>query len=213
MFTDCCLHCIALLSRKKLISGIKNINTFGFGGRGQVDLIDFQSMPDGDFWFLLNYNDHGIKKLTFIPLVAKRAASVALVLLMIFTLQGPPTTLQTGNGSKSPTVQVIMLVVKCFQMMSSWNLTLKRSIFFGKNVSWFGDLLVTPSPTVGLRGWIRRCKRSLVLGWRKITLHIGLLGARFVSGGTILKSTKLSKLHPITLAMVSIPALVFRICL
>jgi hypothetical protein len=100
MFTDCCLHCVALLSRKKPVSGIKNILTFGFGVRGQVDLIDFQSLPDGDFQFLLNYIDHGIKKLTSIPLVAKQAASVALALLTIFTKQGPPTILQTDNGSK-----------------------------------------------------------------------------------------------------------------
>jgi hypothetical protein len=89
MFTDCCLHCIALLSRKKPVARINNIISFVFGVRGQVDVIDFQSMPDGDFQFLLNYIDHGIKKLTSIPLVAKQAASIALALLMIFTKQGP----------------------------------------------------------------------------------------------------------------------------
>jgi hypothetical protein len=57
-------------------------------------------MPDGDFQFFWNYIDHGIKKLTSIPLVAKRAASVSLALLTIFTEQGPPTILQTDNGSK-----------------------------------------------------------------------------------------------------------------
>ena len=55
------------------MAGVKNIITFGFGVRGQVDLIDFQSMTDGSFLFLLNYIDHGVKKLTSIPLVAKRA--------------------------------------------------------------------------------------------------------------------------------------------
>jgi hypothetical protein len=59
-------------------------------------------MPDGDFQFLLNCIDHGIKKLASIPLVAKWAASVALRLLTIFTKQGPPTILQTDNGSKFP---------------------------------------------------------------------------------------------------------------
>ena len=29
--------------------------------RAQVDLIDFQSSPDGQFKFLLNYQDHGTK--------------------------------------------------------------------------------------------------------------------------------------------------------
>jgi len=102
MFTDCCLHCIALLSRRKPVSRIKNTITFGFGVQGQVDLIDFQSMPDGDSQFLLNYIDHGIKKLSSIPLVANQAASVALALLTIFTKQGPPSILQTDNGSKFP---------------------------------------------------------------------------------------------------------------
>jgi hypothetical protein len=100
MFTDCCPHCIALLSRKRPVSGIKNIITVGFVVRGQVDLIDFQSMPDGDFQLLMNNIDHGIKKLLSIPLVAKRAASVALALLTIFTKEGPPSILQMDNGSK-----------------------------------------------------------------------------------------------------------------
>jgi hypothetical protein len=53
-----------MLSRKLPVAGIKNIVMEGFGVRGQVDLIDFQSMPDGAFKFLLNNIDHGIKKLT-----------------------------------------------------------------------------------------------------------------------------------------------------
>ena len=73
------------------MAGIKNIVTEGFGVRGQVDLIDFQSMPDGEFKFLLNYIDHGIKKLTSVPLVAKHASSMAFALLGIFTEQGPPS--------------------------------------------------------------------------------------------------------------------------
>jgi hypothetical protein len=55
-------------------------------------------MPNGEFKFLLNYIDHGIKKLTSVPLVAKHASGVALALLGIFTEQGPPTILQTDNG-------------------------------------------------------------------------------------------------------------------
>ena len=35
-----------------------NIVTAGFGTLGQVDLIDFQSMPDHGCNFLLNYIDH-----------------------------------------------------------------------------------------------------------------------------------------------------------
>ena len=64
MFTDVCPHCIKVLSRRKPIAGIRNIVTEGFGVRKQVNLIDFQSIPDGLFKYLLNYIDHGVKKLT-----------------------------------------------------------------------------------------------------------------------------------------------------
>ena len=82
------------------MAGIRNIVTEGFGVRGQVDLIDFQSMPDGLFKYLLNYIDHGVKKLTSIPLTSKRASSVAFALLTIFTDMGPPSILQTDNGGE-----------------------------------------------------------------------------------------------------------------
>jgi hypothetical protein len=94
MFTDYFPQCIRVLQRRKPVAGIKNILTEGFGIRGQVDLIDFQSMPDGEFKFLFNCIDHGV------PLVAKRASSVAVALLGIFTEQGPPSILQTDNGGE-----------------------------------------------------------------------------------------------------------------
>jgi len=100
IFTDVCPHCVKVLSRNKPTAGIKNIVTEGFGVRGQVDLIDFQSMPDGSFKYLLNYIDHGVKKLTSIPLTSKRASSVAFALFTIFTEQGPPTILQSDNGGE-----------------------------------------------------------------------------------------------------------------
>jgi hypothetical protein len=98
LFTNTCRRCCEQAKKKKPTAGVKNIVTKGFGVRGQVDLVDFQSMPDGKFKFLLNYVDHGIKKLTCIPIVAKRASTVALALLTIFTEQGPPMILQADNG-------------------------------------------------------------------------------------------------------------------
>ena len=41
--------------------GFSPIETSGFGTRGQVDLIDLQSIADGDFKWLLVYQDHGVK--------------------------------------------------------------------------------------------------------------------------------------------------------
>ena len=55
-----------------MIVGHKPILARGFGRRGQVDLIDFQSCPDGTFKFLLNYQDHGIKFHVSRALTSKR---------------------------------------------------------------------------------------------------------------------------------------------
>jgi hypothetical protein len=100
MFTDLCMHCVKLLSHRKPVAGVKNIVTNGFGIRGQAEIIDFQSMPDGVFKYLLNYVDHGVKKLISIPLANKQASCVAFSLFAILTEQGPPTILQTNNGGE-----------------------------------------------------------------------------------------------------------------
>jgi hypothetical protein len=94
-----CPHCIHLSQRKRPIARINDIVTKGFGVRGQVDLIDFQSMPDRDFKYLLNYIDHGVKKLTSNPLVFN-----AYALVTIFTEQGPPSILQRNNDATSSVV-------------------------------------------------------------------------------------------------------------
>jgi hypothetical protein len=100
LFTDVCPHCIVLTSRRKPTAGIQPIITVGMCVRGQTNIIDFQSMPDGDFKFLLNYIDHGVKKLTCIPITSKRASCVAFALFTIFTETGPPSILQTDNGGE-----------------------------------------------------------------------------------------------------------------
>ncbi len=64
MFTDMCPICIAQMKLNWPVSGIKPIITHGFGTHRQVDLIKFQSMPNGDFCFLMNYIDHGVKFLS-----------------------------------------------------------------------------------------------------------------------------------------------------
>jgi hypothetical protein len=78
--------------------GVRPILTIGFGTRGQVDLIDFQSLPNGEFKYLLNYIDHGIKFLFSFLLKFKRASCITYVLLDIFTVIGPPMILQSDNG-------------------------------------------------------------------------------------------------------------------
>jgi hypothetical protein len=92
------------MKRNWPVAGIKPIITHGFGTQGQVDLIDFQSMPKGDFCFLLNYIDHGVKFLFSIPLTCKRASCIAIALLEIFSVVGPPMILQSDNGNEFNTV-------------------------------------------------------------------------------------------------------------
>ena len=98
LFVKCCPTCVRRRPRKKMVVGHKPILTHGFGRRGQVDLIDFQSCPDGTFKFLLNYQDHGIKFHVSRALTSKRAIAIAQALLEIFALIGPPCILQSDNG-------------------------------------------------------------------------------------------------------------------
>jgi hypothetical protein len=88
------------MKRNRPVVGIKPIITHGFGTRGQVSLIDFQSMPDGDFCLLLNYIDHGVKFFFSIPLNHKHASCIAVALLEIFTVAGPPMILQSDKGNE-----------------------------------------------------------------------------------------------------------------
>jgi hypothetical protein len=99
-FTDTCPRCVEKRCRLKPTAGFQPILTRGFGRRGQVDLIDMQSMPDGDFRFLLNYQDHGIKLTWSEPIIAKRASCIAMALIRIFSMLGPPAILQSDNGSE-----------------------------------------------------------------------------------------------------------------
>lgn len=73
LLCDVCRVCVSRLHRKPTSAGHQPILTKGFGSRGQVDLVDLQSCPDGEFKFLLNYQDHGLKFYDNRPLTCKRA--------------------------------------------------------------------------------------------------------------------------------------------
>ncbi|XP_022914010.2 KRAB-A domain-containing protein 2-like [Onthophagus taurus] len=77
---------------------VKPIISSEFNSRCQVDLIDFQSQPDGENKFILVYQDHLTKFVVLRPLKSKRAEEVAYTLLDIFTLLGAPAILQSDNG-------------------------------------------------------------------------------------------------------------------
>eukprot|EP00966_Prymnesium_polylepis_P050170 1161379-Prymnesium_polylepis.1 len=95
---ETCPTCVRRLPRKPTSAGHKPIPTVGLGSRGQGDLIDFQSCPDGQFKFVLNYQDHGIKLYDNIALTSKRNSAIAFALLDIFTRIGAPAILQTDNA-------------------------------------------------------------------------------------------------------------------
>lgn len=97
-FQNFCPVCIMRLKKKKPKAGNQPIVIKGFSVHGQIDLIDLQMMPDGPFKFLCHYQDHGIKFGVLCPLIQKTCRAVAWVLFNIFTLIGPPKTLQSDNG-------------------------------------------------------------------------------------------------------------------
>ena len=80
-YVECCPICQANTRRKKMKAGSQPIVTRGMFNHGQIDLIDFQSMPDGPFKYLLNYEDHGGKLQVLHPLSAKTCCGVALFCL------------------------------------------------------------------------------------------------------------------------------------
>lgn len=78
----------------------KPIVARGFNLRGQVDIIDFRSCPDGEFEWLLMYRDNTTEFVNLRPLKTKRAVEVASELMKIFLIFGPPSILQSDNGQE-----------------------------------------------------------------------------------------------------------------
>ena len=91
---------------------VKPILTQNVMSRGQVDLIDMQSQPDGDFKFILNYQDHFSKFCVLRPLKFKTASAVAEILVEIFSLRGPPIILQSDNGREFKNQEIKNEVLK-----------------------------------------------------------------------------------------------------
>ena len=78
---------------------VKPIWSSDLNSRGQVNLIDMQSQPDGNFKWILNYQDHFTKFVHLRPLQRKCADEVASTLFDIFlTTNGAPHILQSDNG-------------------------------------------------------------------------------------------------------------------
>ncbi|XP_030705544.2 SCAN domain-containing protein 3 isoform X1 [Globicephala melas] len=80
---------------KKVLASkpIKEVNS-----RCQVDLIDMQLNPDGEYKFIMHYQDLRTKLSFLRSLKSKRPKEVAHALLDIFTIIGAPSVLQSDNG-------------------------------------------------------------------------------------------------------------------
>ncbi|CAG4961256.1 unnamed protein product [Parnassius apollo] len=61
-----------------------------------------QTSPDGNFNFILVYQDHLTKFIQLRPLQSKTAEEVSKILLDIFCIFGSPSILQSDNGREFP---------------------------------------------------------------------------------------------------------------
>jgi hypothetical protein len=64
----------------------------------RVDLIDTQSEPDGEYKFMMNYQDHLTKYCVFDLLKPKPPSKLLITSLPFFSLFGAPFILQSDNG-------------------------------------------------------------------------------------------------------------------
>ena len=69
---------------------VRPILSSEFNSRSQVDLVDMQLSPQGQFKWIMIYQCHLTKFVILRPLTSKRAAEVAFQLLDIFLLFGAP---------------------------------------------------------------------------------------------------------------------------
>jgi len=87
-------------SKKKCVRGVvvRPFLASALNDRGQIDLVDYQSLPDGEYRFIMHYKEH-LTKFSFLrPLTHKKASEVAKELLPIFLTYGAPRVLQSDNG-------------------------------------------------------------------------------------------------------------------
>ena len=63
-----------------------------------MDLIVLETNPDGDYKYILTYQDHFSKYMILRPLKNKKSEGVAAELVDIFYLLGAPLILQSDNG-------------------------------------------------------------------------------------------------------------------
>ncbi|XP_064118942.1 KRAB-A domain-containing protein 2-like [Macrobrachium nipponense] len=95
-----CECCVEKRRRKETAAGVvvRPLSVRDLNERGQVDLVDMQTMKDGSYRFILHYMEYLTKFHVIRPLKSKTAADVANELLFIFLDIGAPHILQSDNG-------------------------------------------------------------------------------------------------------------------
>ncbi|XP_015187651.1 PREDICTED: KRAB-A domain-containing protein 2-like isoform X2 [Polistes dominula] len=97
LFLQCCDVCQQKKGcSKKAIAKPMVCNQFN--SRCQLNLVDFQSQPDGEYKFFFVYQDHLTKFILLRPLTSKCPKEIAFNLVDIFTTFGAPCFLQSDNG-------------------------------------------------------------------------------------------------------------------
>lgn len=92
---------------------VKPIVSSAYLSRGQVDLVNLETCPDGIFKYLMVYQDHLTKFVSLRPLKSKEAKGVAWELFKIFTDKGAPLILQSDNGREF-TAQIVKEMMLLF---------------------------------------------------------------------------------------------------
>ncbi|KRX64696.1 KRAB-A domain-containing protein 2 [Trichinella sp. T9] len=101
LFLTFCEECHKKRARKLPKSPVvKPLVSTNLMSRAQVDLINFQTMPDGDFKYIMTYLNHFMEFCILSPLMLKQAEEVASKLLKIFLTFGAPSILQSDNGQE-----------------------------------------------------------------------------------------------------------------
>ncbi|XP_063865374.1 KRAB-A domain-containing protein 2-like [Scylla paramamosain] len=99
LYISFCEHCHQKKARKTpkgLV--VKPVRSHDIHSRCQIDLINFQTLPDGNFKYIMTYVNHFSKFCVLRPLTSKRAEEVAANLLDIFLTFGAPAILHSDNG-------------------------------------------------------------------------------------------------------------------
>ncbi|XP_043497554.1 KRAB-A domain-containing protein 2-like [Polistes fuscatus] len=98
LYLNLCKQCQMKQSTPKKGIVAKPIISSELNSRCQVDLIDLQSHRDGEYKFIMVYQDYLTKFVQLRPLKTKIAKEVAYHLLQIFLTFGAPAILQSNNG-------------------------------------------------------------------------------------------------------------------